>query len=674
MPGNQGAVEAPALGLRARQGWRLVLMRLALVVFSPLVFLMAAELGLRLAGFGYSPRFFVREPSHGQMVTNPKAPWQFFPRAVATLPAPQVLRHPKPRDVIRVVVLGGSAAYGTPRPAHSFGRVLQLMLNHEYPGMRFEIVNAALPSITSHGARLIMRDALVLEPDIFIVYMGNNEVIGPYGAGSVFAEHSPRLPLIRLTMGLRRLRCGQLIGQWAGAAAWGGKAEMLHGLDNRMGLFLEHQIAVDDPRLAIVYRHFEENLLTMCRTSRQTGVPLVLCTVAVNLRDWPPIASQHGVRLSFADQGAWDGHYATGMALLEQGACAAALAAFEKAAKIDDRHADLVYRMARCRFALGEGAAAGELFGRARDLDTLRFRADARINGVIRAVARAEAGRDVHLLDVERAFADGSPAGAPGQDLFHEHVHLRLAGNERLARVVLDGLRPLLGRRGHVAGGRPLISAEIAQRLAYSRWDEFDTERTIVTTSFNPHKGAAGAAIFSTADMLESLRQEAMRPAHLAEAEQWYRAAMAADPLDVLVRERFAVFLEAIERYTEAAAQWEEVVRLTPNVWHYHIRRGQTASLLGRHAEALAHLQRAVAICPDDADLRLNLVDAHWQLGRSQQAAAQLRRAERLMPPSAAGLARLGNAWAMVGHEDKAADYRRRSLARSQQSGLRAGP
>ena len=44
-----------------------------------------------------------------------------------------------------------------------------------------------------------------------MIYMGNNEVVGPFGAGTVFGPQAPPLPLIRGSLALKSTRTGQLL-------------------------------------------------------------------------------------------------------------------------------------------------------------------------------------------------------------------------------------------------------------------------------------------------------------------------------------------------------------------------------------------------------------------------------------------------------------------------------
>ena len=70
-------------------------------------------------------------------------------------------------------MLGESAAQGTPAPAFGFARILEVMLAREHPGRRFEVVNVAMRGINSHVIREIAAECGRFEPDLFLIYMGD---------------------------------------------------------------------------------------------------------------------------------------------------------------------------------------------------------------------------------------------------------------------------------------------------------------------------------------------------------------------------------------------------------------------------------------------------------------------------------------------------------------------
>ena len=197
------------------RGWRGWLLRLSLLVLSPILFFGLLEAGLRLGGYGYPTGFFLGPDAAGTCTTNYRFGWRFFPRPLARHGPASLLSSAKPAGTVRIFVLGDSAAMGTPDPSFNFGQILAVMLREQYPGVQFEVVNGAMTAINSHVTREIARDCAAREPDLFVVYMGNNEVIGPYGPGTVFQRWSPSLSMVRSSLWVKSTRVGELLGDVA---------------------------------------------------------------------------------------------------------------------------------------------------------------------------------------------------------------------------------------------------------------------------------------------------------------------------------------------------------------------------------------------------------------------------------------------------------------------------
>ena len=185
----------------------------ALTVF-PLVGLSAIEIALRAVGYGFPTSYFLPWTIGGQKgwVQNDKFGWTFFPRHLARRPLPLSLSAEKPAGTFRIFVFGESAAMGDPEPAYGFSRILEVLLRERFPGTRFEAVNVAFTAINSHVVLPIARECARQNGDLWIVfvYMGNNEVMGPFGAGTIFSAQSPPLSVIRTSLALKRLKLGQL--------------------------------------------------------------------------------------------------------------------------------------------------------------------------------------------------------------------------------------------------------------------------------------------------------------------------------------------------------------------------------------------------------------------------------------------------------------------------------
>ncbi len=645
-------------------GTRVWWFRLLAAILAPALTLLALEAGLRLAGSGYRTAFLIPADSRdGVLTTNPRFGWRFFPRHLARLPVPleiTELTSEQSQQTFRIFVLGGSAARGTPDSAYSFGRILEVMLEASHgDDLRFEVHNAAMTAINSHVTLPIAADCARQDPDLFVVYLGNNEVVGPYGAGTVFRRRSPGLTAIRAGIALRSTRLGQLLDRGLAAAAERRAPRRWRGME----MFLEQRLAADDPRLEPVYEHFERNLTDIVSTAAAAGARPLLATVAVNLLDQAPFASLHRRDLDGQAAERWQQLFNAGTAALATGRSQDALDHLSAAAEIDDGRADLHFHLGRTQAALGRLDDSRASLRRARDLDALRFRADSRINATVRRVAAGEADRGALLADVEQALGE---AGPPGYSLFHEHVHLTFAGNYAVAKEIwrtmanADSLLP-------PASPNSIPSLEeVADQLALTVFDRYDLERDILAiVSRPPFTGLDG----QKQDLERRQKTLAALSSRLTD-ELWqtssalYRRRLEADPDDLEIRRRFAVGLSARGPAPEAVTQWRFLVDRLPDIpgWRSSLALAQADA--GEVDRALRELHQLLESWPESPETHVNLGTVYESDGRFGTAIVHYRRALELAPDHAPTSHNLGTALLRSGEAAAAAEHFQQLLER----------
>ena len=372
---------------------------------------------------------------------NPHYCEHFVPKSLSRAPMSSVL-YPKEATTCRIFVLGGSAANGDPDPTYGFCRQLEILLNAHSEQMRFEVINAAVTSMNSHVARRIARDCADHDPDLFIVYMGNNEVVGPYGPPTMPGAFYRYRSLINASITAQKdFRLGQLVKNSIQALRASGQApQQWQGMES----FLHSKISRDDSKLQQCYRHFQANLNDIVTTAHRSGARTLLCTVPTNTLDCAPFGSQHKAGLSSDTIAQWDRLFQAGRAREQAGDLPAALAAYKKAWAIDDTYADLAFCMGRCLLALDHIQDARDMLNAARDLDILRFRADSRINEIIRQSAKTLAGQGVTLLDLEMSLEENRQGRPLGNDVLVDHVHLNVHSNFRIALSAMRAIRDLI--------------------------------------------------------------------------------------------------------------------------------------------------------------------------------------------------------------------------------------
>jgi tetratricopeptide (TPR) repeat protein len=569
------------------------LARLIAAVVVPLLLVGLIEGGLRLCRYGYSTRFFIPAEDGKSVAANPRFAWQYYPKKTATSPTPMIFAKQKAAGTKRIFILGESAAAGTPDPAFGFWRMLDLMLREQYPNHRFEIINAAMRGIDSHIIRTIAAECAELSPDLFIVYAGNNDMIGLHSPSPNEHRWIKSIHWLRFKHAVHRLKLMQF-----GSALLARFAK--DGPKQDMEFFRQHRLAFDDPRRDRVYEHYGINLRDVCRLAEDAGARTMLCSVAVNLRDFPPLASLHRPGLGSEQLAQWQKLYAEGSAAESARNYAGALASFEEAARIDDRYAELLFRIARCHDALGKHDEAKRYFAMARDWDAIQFRTDSRMNSMVRTVATNAPGR-VHFMDLEQEFARSPLAerGLPGQRLFQEHVHFTFEGDHQVASVLL----PVVASAFQLpAASKPVLSRDdCARALAYTMIDDLNVRMAVNRLTGNPpfqdQLDHAVRQLKADHESQERLKKVTQRESE--EALAIYRAALAARPDDWMLRVNMAALLSQLNQPGAAVPFYAEVVKRLPHEQRFRVALGQALMQSGQARQAREHFEAALRLDPE---------------------------------------------------------------------------
>jgi tetratricopeptide (TPR) repeat protein len=598
---------------------RLWLMRFFAMIFVPLFVLGGIELGLRLAGYGYDTHFFrkIQIKGHDFYVANEKFSDRFFPPAIARIALPFRFSAEKGTNTYRIFLLGESAAEGDPDSTYGVGRYLEVLLRERYPGTDFEVVCVAVTAIDSSTILPIARECAKHDGDLWLIYMGNNEMVGPFGAETSYGMRAPSLGVIRTVLAIKATRIGQLLDA-LGRRLNSSTPRKWKGME----MFANNRLGYDDAARLRAYSNFKGNLEDILRAAHKADVPVVLSTVAVNLKDCAPFASVHSAGLGVSQLSTWDEMFEEGVTNEAGGSYERALALYRKAADIDPRFAELQFRMGRCELALTNDDQAREDFELARDDDALDFRSDTRINSIIKEAAGRHAGQGVYLWDAANALAQSSPDGIPGLELFYEHVHLNFAGNYLLALNFAEKIKEILPTAITTHDKGSWTSKELCEsRLAVTVWDRQRVWQNIFRRiSMPPFTGQfnhdAMLKIYETKMNEVNSLMNTQTP---RQAMQMYEQALALAPDDSFLHLNFVFFLEKEGYLTQAIAEAKRCCELVPQSLgiYYH-----TATLLvcaGRTGEATDYFSHALAIQNDYAEA----LDGMGEILANQQKTAQ---------------------------------------------------
>ena len=462
--------ESAALPRGKRIAFRIICLLL------PFLGLALLEGALRLAGLGgYPPIIRTIGPTeHGKLViTDPAGAISYFfaNRKRPGYNEQYSFYDPKPRDTVRIVLVGESAIKGFPQPRNlASSAFLGEMLKDAWPGRKVEIINLGTTAVASFPVLEIMTEALDHVPDLVIVHTGHNEFFGTYGIAST---------------------------GWAGSGPWMLRANrMLHSLAVVQALekvipqkgpqenktLMEMMIgrsytAPDDWRRRAAASNLEHNVGAMIDRCKARGVPILICTQPSNERDLAPFGTERIDRWPMAQQTEFSQLLASGNELLLQNPAEAAKK-LEQAVAICPDHARAHFFLARALVALGKNTQALNEFIQARDLDPLPWRAPSLSQ---QGILRAASTHGAQVCDLEKVFRDASPGGAIGWELMDDHVHPTLKGQALMARVMLESLTRFEGSL-HVSAEAVARLADwetYARRLRNNSYDRYGVAHTM---------------------------------------------------------------------------------------------------------------------------------------------------------------------------------------------------
>ncbi len=516
LPSDSKAMDSPPLRASARRRRLYALIACGL----PFLLLLAAEGGLRLAGYGGYPPVIKHVGSDGRRewysTYRPGVDSFFYTRLSHTGGMRSLqFTTPKPPDTVRILLLGGSAMQGYPHPLPlTNGAFLEAMLNDAWAGQRrAEVLNLGATAMASFPALHFLREMLDHEVDLVVIMTGNNEFYGAYGVASLHtAGTSPGG--MRWARRLRGLGLTQALGDLCAKPP---PVKEVRGQPLMQRVAVDPYVGPDDPLRQRAVASLAANLREMVTLCGKNRVPVVVCTVPTNERDLAPIGRDNLDDLSPATRERFD-------ALLDQAEAAATpLSRRENlvsALALWDRHARTHYLLGRTCVDLGDDAAALVAFDRARALDSMPWRALPAVNAVIRGMG----DHGATVCDMEAAMREASPHGAIGWELMADHVHMTLAGQALFAHTITRCLTDMpapLHVDPQALDGLPRweFYAERLGRNVYNDYVAASRMRTLFEIPFlatsNPN---ALARVSAECDRLLS----AMSPRDREAAEHWH--------------------------------------------------------------------------------------------------------------------------------------------------------
>ena len=561
------------------------------IVVIPLLFFVLLELGLTISGVGTSFDYFHKIDIEGEphYQENPDFADQFYPKSLNIGPRENTFAVERSPELIRVYILGGSAAMGFPHKNHGLDRLLAAQLRAALPSRKIEVINTAMTSVNSHVVYAVARSIPDNSADFAVILMGNNEVVGPYGPGTLNQNFLANISLIRGIQALKRTRLWQALDSLVKQLRPGDAMQELEW--EGMQMFANNGVSHDDPRMESVYGHYAKNLEDIIGTLRSKGIHVLLSSVPVNLRHSAPFLSVHDTGLSQEQLDQWRAFTQAGTESFRMEDWDDAVTNFQAALEIDSGYADTHFRLATAFDNLGKFQAAKTHYERALDLDALRFRADTKINQIIQEAAANAKDDAFSFVDSAAVFAQASQPFQPGWNLLLEHVHYDFSGNHILAAEIT---RSIMSNLASPNDYEPLPSVEVARRTGFPNYDTVGEIKNLQgMIQHPPFPGQSNYTEFENLlnDKLESVTKEVGSQKAVVQRR---RAVVDSGLADWKVHFELAVLNQRLRNPPAMYYHLNKILELYPHNRESYMKIAEAMSKDGKWREVIPHLEQSL--------------------------------------------------------------------------------
>ncbi len=555
----------------------------------------------------------------------------------------------KSDDAYRIFCVGGSTTYGRPYTHKvSFCGWLQAYLEAADPTRKWEVINVGGITYASYRVARMMNELVDYQPDMFIVYTGQNEFLEKRSYGAL-----QELPawMIELDAGLSGTRVYTAMKLALDTLRQGRnkvsqKADMLPDeVDDIMSHTMGPETYQRDEKLRqATITHFRINLKRIADIADSTGAEKIFIVPAKQLRDLTPFKSEHRNDIEPDELMQWLALYSDARELQQDGKLEPALAKFNDAMAIDDRFAELHYRVGEVLFDQRRYEQAELAFRRAVDEDVTPLRILAPMQQIVHEVADDEGDP---LIDfpalLRKVYMENYGHGIFGSEFFVDHVHFTIEGHRLIGRALFEQL--------------------VAQGIAHpdANWDESRAERvrqqvlaSLDNIDISNSYMALGiifewAAKYDEAEKMLLRALDALGPdeeIYMRLANTYYGKGELDKAYDYLVKinelapdrpivhARFAMILLEQGRPDRAIEECRTEMKIQPDNYIAAFCMAMAHAALGDAEKAQTYFDRTLEMETDSLDVHIGYADFLIRQQRYDEALAQAKAALEINPAS----------------------------------------
>ena len=544
----------------------------------------------------------------------------------------------KESNSYRIFCMGGSTTYGRPYADRvSFCGWLREYLKATDPSRNWEVVNAGGISFASYRVTKLMNELRNYQPDLFIVYSGQNEFLEERSYGALASLPSWVINLNATLSGTRVYTAMKDMIEAVGNDSLA-SAKQRYMLSGEVDEVLNHTVGPqsyhrDDALKQQIITHYRMNLVRMVRIARSTGADILLIKPAINIKDMSPFKSEHKEELDQHAQQNWESLYQQAAAFQDSGDPGRALTLYRQALEIDDRHAELHFKIGQVLFSMGQYDEAEKAFRRAVEEDIAPLRILASMQQIVEQLAATEQIPLIDFPDILReAYLAHHDHAVFGKEFFPDHVHTNMEGYRLLGLALFDKLV----ENGTASPGVTLDTARI------------EAIRQQVLAQFDPR--AEGVTMLNLGKVLHwaGKFQEAY--------DSFKRAYQILGPSPVIF-DRLARASYGLGKTDEAMQYLNEILALSPDTPGVHVRLAMIYRKMGKTDEAISQCLAEIEINPEDQFVYTGLAGLMETQGDDVAAIQHYKKALEITPDNDYARIMLARILIKLHRHDEALDH-----------------
>lgn len=600
--------------------------------------LLAAEFLLNFAGLEkYDPQFMPKSsypifvPGKGDL----SAHYVTSPHFGAYINTQSFLRE-KPAGLTRIFVVGGSAAYGFPcTDEYGFSGYLRRALDKVAPG-RFEIINAAGMSFGSHRVLDVLKDVVLFEPDVVIIYSGNNEYVEQNVLPEAKAPPAA-IEKIRALFNRTDIYRAMRLGLFKAAPKVFESRIKQDITDIRSNPQVNRgNIGRSQQTDTTILANYRKNIAAMKELLVQQGVKVIFCTVPVDIGGWLPDSGMP----RFADETA----AARWLELLDlrdeaftRGDIAQEAEYLRQILEITPHDPGMLFNYGKVLWNLGNYETSYQQLVKAKDLDFRPIRALSPFNEIIHNAVDEQNG--IYLADLENRIREKYLQGQ-AIGIFLDYCHLTEAGHKLVAEwllpalakvvtlpqldiTVLSGLieaDPRAEIKDDVIRGHELY----AQALTYENNGRVDLEEKTYLQAL--------AYLPDFDQIYGNLGHLYAGQNNLKKAMEMYTKALQLNPKSHLVLLSLGYIGLQEGRIDEAVDYFASAINISPDLPGAYSGLGDVAMRRGEYRQAVKHYTDSLRMGEDNEWLRKSLAQAYLSIDDKENAIRNWEEALKFSP------------------------------------------